>query len=100
MLPCAPASAPIYGKKKVQSFIKPSDEILQRMEIVPIPTSYVPDKYKISHKIFGYLTYVNVGACLFGYLAYRFSIIVPQPTGENAQKLNLYYQLSKKSKIN
>lgn len=37
----------LYGKKKVSSFIKPSDEILQRMEIEPIPVEYNPNKFKI-----------------------------------------------------
>ena len=74
----------LYGKKKVSSFIKPSDEILQRMEIEPIPVEYNPNKFKISSKIFGYLTYLNVLSNLFGYLAYKFSITVPQPTGETA----------------
>ena len=74
----------LYGKKKVSSFIKPSDEILQRMEIEPIPVEYNPDKFKISSKIFGYLIYLNILSNLFGYLAYKFSITVQQPTGENA----------------
>lgn len=73
----------LYEKKKVSSFIKPYDEILQRMELEPIPVEYNPNKFKISSKIFGYLIYLNILSNVFGYLAYKFSRVVPQPTGIN-----------------
>lgn len=53
------------------------------MELEPIPVEYNPNKFKISSKIFGYLIYLNILSNVFGYLAYKFSRVVPQPTGIN-----------------
>lgn len=70
-----------YAKKKVSAFIKPSDEILEKMEIKPIPVAYNPNKFKKSSKFFGNMSYLIIISNIFSYLAYKFSITIEQPYG-------------------
>ncbi|MFI3237535.1 MAG: hypothetical protein R3Y47_05820 [Lachnospiraceae bacterium] len=74
----------MYGKKKVSFFIKPSDVMLEKMNMAPVVVEYIPNKFKISATIAEYLLHINILSSLFGYLTYKNSYIVPQPSGYDA----------------